>query len=391
LHNDLKKAYLKKGKEQAILRRHPWVFSGAIYEIEEVDEGDLVEVIDSRGNFLAIGMVGDGSILIRIISFDKVNINQDFWKEKISVALALRSGLNLGIDSNTNTYRLIHGEGDGLPGLIIDIYGEHAVIQAHTYGMHKVRMEIAEALKSEFGTELKTVYYKSKSALHRTDVSDEFLLGDTVESVVLENNMKLNVNWVEGQKTGFFLDQRVNRALLGTYAKDKSVLNTFSYSGGFSISALLGGATNVVSVDVSKTAVELCDQNAELNNVSENHTAIAADVLAYLKDDEENYDIVVLDPPAFAKSLKKKHAATMGYKRLNALGIQKVKPGGLLFTFSCSQVIDEPLFIHTVTAAAMEVGRECQILHRLSQGPDHPVSIFHPEGHYLKGLVLRVI
>jgi len=391
LHNDLKKAYLKKGKEQAILRRHPWVFSGAIHEIEVVEEGDLVEVIDSRGNFLAIGMVGDGSILVRIISFDKVNINRDFWKEKISVARALRSRLNLKLESNTNSYRLIHGEGDGLPGLIIDIYGEHAVVQAHTFGMHKIRMEVAEALKSEFGTALKTVYYKSKSALHRNDVSDEFLLGDTIESVVLENNMKLNINWVEGQKTGFFLDQRVNRALLGTYAKDKSVLNTFAYSGGFSISALIGGATNVVSVDISMAAIELCNQNAELNKVSEKHTAIAADVLAYLRDEKVNYDIVVLDPPAFAKSLKKKHAATMGYKRLNALGLQKVKSGGLLFTFSCSQVIDESLFINTVTAAAMEVGRECQILHRLSQGPDHPVNIFHPQGHYLKGLVLRVI
>lgn len=390
MHNDLKKAYLKKGKEQAILRRHPWVFSGAVREIDEVEEGDLVEVLDSKGSLLAIGMVGDGSILIRIISFERTSIDLAFWKQKISKALSLRKSLGLSLKGPTNTYRLIHGEGDGLPGLIIDIYGEHAVIQAHTLGMHNIRLNIAEALKSEYGTSLKTIYYKSKSALHRNDIEDEFLLGETANAVVLENNMKLNVNWVEGQKTGFFLDQRVNRALLGTYSKGKTVLNTFAYSGGFSIAALLGGADDVVSVDVSKTAVELCNINAELNGVNEKHEAVAADVLAYLREEENNYDIVVLDPPAFAKSLKKKHAATMGYKRLNALGIQKVKPGGLLFTFSCSQVIDEPLFIHTVTAAAMEVGRECQILHRLSQGPDHPVSIFHPEGHYLKGLVLRV-
>jgi 23S rRNA (cytosine1962-C5)-methyltransferase len=284
----------------------------------------------------------------------------------------------------------VHGEGDGLPGLIIDIYSKHAVIQTHSDGMYQHLDDISNALNTVFEDKLESIYSKSKAALHDTTIEDEFLKGTAESTVALENGMKMKVNWVNGQKTGFFIDQRENRDLLRHYSKGKSVLNTFAYTGGFSVAALIGGATKVVSVDISKVATDLCTENTLLNGVDENHESITADVLQYLTEEKTMYDIVVLDPPAFAKSIKKKHSATMGYKRLNAMGLKRVSKGGLLFTFSCSQVIDETLFLNTVTAAAIEVGRSCRILHRLSQGPDHPVNIFHPEGHYLKGLVLMV-
>lgn len=386
----MKKAILKKGKEIAIGRKHPWIFSGALESIDPCTTGDLVQVYDYKNNWLACGHVGDGSIAIRILSFTQQEIDAQFWVSRIQNCKDLRNKLSLGLDFPTNAYRLVHGEGDLLPGLIIDIYANTAVIQAHTDGMYLNLDAIAEAIKTVFGNEIAHIYSKSSAAMHDAEIEDEFLLGDQHEVVATENNMKFKVNWVTGQKTGFFLDQRENRQLLGHYSKGKSVLNTFSYSGGFSVAALIGGATKVVSVDISQTAVNLGDENVALNNLTENHISVQADVMKNLKDEPEMFDIVVLDPPAFAKSLTKKHQATMGYKRLNMLGLERVKPGGLLFTFSCSQVIDEKLFANTVTAAAIEVGRNCRILHRLGQGPDHPVNIFHPEGHYLKGLVLEV-
>ena len=386
----MKKAILKKGKEIAVGRKHPWIFSGAIDSIDPCTTGDLVQVYDYKNNWLACGHVGDGSIAIRILSFTQQEIDAQFWVSRIQNCKDLRNKLSLGINFPTNAYRLVHGEGDLLPGLIIDIYADTAVIQAHTDGMYVNLDAISEAIKTVFGNEIAHIYSKSSAAMHDAEIEDEFLLGDQHEVVATENNMKFKVNWVTGQKTGFFLDQRENRQLLGHYSKGKSVLNTFSYSGGFSVAALIGGATKVVSVDISQTAVTLGDENVALNNLTENHLSLQADVMKNLKDEPEMFDIVVLDPPAFAKSLTKKHQATMGYKRLNMLGLERVKPGGLLFTFSCSQVIDEKLFANTVTAAAIEVGRNCRILHRLGQGPDHPVNIFHPEGHYLKGLVLEV-
>lgn len=386
----MKKAILKKGKEIAIGRKHPWIFSGALESIDPCTTGDLVQVYDYKNNWLACGHVGDGSIAIRILSFTQQEIDAQFWVNRIQNCKDLRNKLSLGMNFPTNAYRLVHGEGDLLPGLIIDIYADTAVIQAHTDGMYLNLDAIADAIKTVFGNEIAHIYSKSSAAMHDAEIEDEFLLGNQHEVVATENNMKFKVNWVTGQKTGFFLDQRENRQLLGHYSKGKSVLNTFSYSGGFSVAALVGGASKVVSVDISQTAVSLADENVALNNLTENHISVQADVMKNLKDEPEMFDIVVLDPPAFAKSLTKKHQATMGYKRLNMLGLERVKPGGLLFTFSCSQVIDEKLFANTVTAAAIEVGRNCRILHRLGQGPDHPVNIFHPEGHYLKGLVLEV-
>lgn len=386
----MKKAILKKGKEIAIGRKHPWIFSGALQSIDPCTAGDLVQVYDYQNNWLASGHVGNGSIAVRILSFTQQEIDAPFWNTRIQNCKNLRNNLQLGANFNTNAYRLVHGEGDLLPGLIVDIYGDAAVIQAHTDGMYLNIENIANAIKTVFGNEINHIYSKSSAAMHDPEIEDEYLLGNNPETVAKEHNMLFKVNWETGQKTGFFLDQRENRQLLKHYSQGKTVLNTFSYSGGFSVAALFGGATKVVSVDISQTAVQLSDENVALNNLSTNHQAIQADVMKYLKDQEEQFDIVVLDPPAFAKSLTKKHQATMGYKRLNMLGLERVKPGGLLFTFSCSQVIDEKLFANTVTAAAIEVGRNCRILHRLGQGPDHPVNIFHPEGHYLKGLVLEV-
>ena len=386
----LKKAILKKGKEEAIARKHPWIFSGALQEIEPCNSGDLIEILDYKGRFCGIGYSGTGSIALRILSFEPVEINTQFWEQKFRSSLQLRQSLNLGLNTPTNAYRLVHGEGDGISGLIVDIYEKNAVIQAHTDGIFEQLESIAEALKIVMGDSLERIYSKSRASMHDNEIEDQYLFGTTGTAIATENDMRFRINWEEGQKTGFFLDQRDNRALLRTYSGGKSVLNTFSYSGGFSVAALAGGANKCISVDISQHAIDLANDNIELNKMQDRHEGVCADVLKYLGEQTSDYDIVVLDPPAFAKSVKKKHAATMGYKRLNQLGLNRVKPGGLLFTFSCSQVIDTQLFEHTVRAAAIESGREAQILHRLSQGPDHPVNIFHPEGHYLKGLVLRV-
>lgn len=386
----LKKAILKKGKEEAITRKHPWIFSGAIHSMDACNSGDLIEITDYRGNFCGIAYSGTGSIALRILSFEPVEINTEFWEKKIRKSWDLRLSLGLGLNTPTNAYRLIHGEGDGIPGLIIDIYEKTAVVQAHTDGIYEQLESISEALKTVLGNSVERIYSKSKASMHDDEVEDAYLLGSTGTTIATEYGMKFRINWEKGQKTGFFLDQRENRALLKSYAAEKTVLNTFSYSGGFSVAALVGNAQKVISVDISQHAIDLANDNISLNTNHDRHEGICADVLKYLTISEDFFDIVVLDPPAFAKSIKKKHAATMGYKRLNQLGLERVKTGGLLFTFSCSQVIDTELFEHTVRAAAIESGRNARILHRLSQGPDHPVNIFHPEGHYLKGLVLRV-
>jgi 23S rRNA (cytosine1962-C5)-methyltransferase len=384
-----KKIILKRGKEHSVLRGHPWIFSGAVQQAEEIKPGDWAEVVDFKGEYLASGHVGNGSILVRILSRTQEVPNHAFWKNKLESCFAIRKKL-FGDFSQTNAYRLVHGEGDGLPGLIVDIYADCAVIQAHSHGMYHAQKEIAKALDEVYDGTLKTIFAKSRASMHDPGVDDLFLKGETPEIVALEHGISFKVNWVAGQKTGFFLDQRENRQLLAQYSQGKSVLNTFCYTGGFSVYALKAGAASVCSVDISEKAVQLAAENGLLNGVGNNHTTVAADVPQYLKDNKEAYDIVVLDPPAFAKNMSKKHQAVMGYKRLNQLGIQTVKPGGLLFTFSCSQVIDETLFANTITAAGIEAGRNARILHRLGQGPDHPVNLFHPEGHYLKGLVLLI-
>ena len=392
MHHSVKKAVLKPGKEVSLLRKHPWVFSGAIQELEDAFIGDWVQVFDSRDRLLGTGQVGDGSIAIRMVAFEAIEPGTAFWQTKLANCLALRKQLGFGLKTPTTAYRLVHGEGDNLPGLIIDIYNDCAVIQAHSLGMYNSINHIAEALENLKDLKLKTIYNKSFAAMHGTVDPDDFLLGDTPETTAKENGLLFTVNWVTGQKTGFFLDQRDNRQLLRGFAKDKTVLNTFCYTGGFSVAALVGGAKEVVSADISQTAIDLANNNVSLMKLQANqiHEGRVMDVMKHLGEDQKLYDIVVLDPPAFAKSLSKKHKAVMGYKRLNAMGLKRVSPGGLLFTFSCSQVVDDVLFVNTVTAAGIEAGRNCRVLYRLGQGADHPVNLYHPEGHYLKGLVIQV-
>lgn len=377
---------LKPGKEGFVARKHPWIFSGAFKPTDEhVAYGALVRVTDSRDRFLALGHYANGSIRVRVLSYDDKTIDQQFWNDRLNKALQVRKTLGLVDDKTTNAFRLIHGEGDGLPGLIIDIYNQCAVIQAHSAGMEQSANQIATALEDLKDLSLTTIYY---SPAHGQD--SRFIKGDATSANVLENDHQFFVDWESGQKTGFFLDQRINRALLAQYSSDKEVLNCFSYSGGFSVYALKAGARLVHSVDSSAKAIGWADKNVALNNLPEDkHQGIAEDVMGYLKNCQE-YDVVVLDPPAYAKHLSARHQAVQGYKRLNIAGLKKVKPGGLLFTFSCSQVVDRELFCNTIVAAAIESGRTIRVLHHLSQPPDHPVNIFHPEGSYLKGLVLHV-
>ncbi|MEZ4920892.1 MAG: class I SAM-dependent rRNA methyltransferase [Saprospiraceae bacterium] len=393
--------YLKGGKEEPVRRFHPWVFSGAIARIEgSPADGDLVRVVDKRGGFLGQGHFHDGSIAVRILSFEE---NQDlnkkaFWVQALQSALQVRNQLDLP-SAQTNTFRLVHGEGDGLSGLIVDVYGQVAVVQCHSIGMHRQRELISEALQDVLGDVLDAVYDKSAESLpkgYAKSMENGYLwLRDSNQQPampvqVMENGVAFLVNWEEGQKTGFFLDQRENRALLGRLAAGKSVLNTFCYTGGFSAYAVKAGAQSVCSVDVSAKAMALTARNVELNGASVPHENITEDVLRFFKENETQYDVVVVDPPAFAKSMNKRHNAVQGYKRLNASALKQVVSGGLLFTFSCSQVIDQRLFYNTIVAAAIEAGRKVRVLHHLTQGPDHPVSLFHPEGAYLKGLVLHV-
>ena len=385
----LPKVILKSGKEKSIQRRHPWIFSGAVYGVSrEINDGEMVDVVDAKNNHLGTGYFSDkGSIVVRILTFGDETFSEDFWNEKLQSAWKLRLKL-LDLDV-TNAFRVIHGEGDGIPGLIIDYYDKNWVIQAHSTGIFLQMEEIAKAIQTNFSDFCETIYCKSSGTLPNRG-TDYFLFGNKAEAVAKENNILFSVNWVEGQKTGFFLDQRENRKLLGEFSKDKKVLNTFCYTGGFSIYAMSAGAELVTSVDISQKAVDLAASNMELNFPKANHKAVADDVFNFMKENHQIYDVIVLDPPAFAKSIKSKHTATQAYKRLNIAGLKALAPNGILFTFSCSQVIDDVLFYNTVAAAAIETGRNIRVLHKLEQGPDHPTNIYHPEGHYLKGLVLFV-
>jgi 23S rRNA (cytosine1962-C5)-methyltransferase len=386
---------LKKGRDVSLQRFHPWVFSGAIAKIEgTVADGAWVSVINSSGKILGHGHYQNGSIAVRILSFSQDLPSQDIYKEKISAAYALREKTGL-ISNETNAFRLIHGEGDGLPGLIIDYYDGVAVMQAHSLGMNADRLLIAEALQNTFNGKPTTVYYKSKTTLPgkvRDEQPDGYLSGmSVVPHVIHEHGNKFYVDWEEGQKTGFFLDQRENRKLLGEFSKGKKVLNTFCYTGGFSVYALKAEAEFVHSVDASEKAIDLTRKNLELNGFdSFTHACYAEDTFGFLKDKKDIYDLIILDPPAFAKHRDAKHQAMKGYQRLNSEAMKAIKSGGIIFTFSCSQVVDRQLFYDTVSSAAILAGRDVKVLHQLTQPPDHPVSMFHPEGEYLKGLVLYI-
>jgi len=386
---------LKSGKDQSVRRYHPWIFSGAIKKIKgEVNEGDLVIVTDNKDEFLALGHYQVGSIAVRIISFEDREINEDFWKDKISKAYELRKKFNLAENPDNNVYRLVHAEGDGLPGLIIDFYNGTVVLQMHSIGMYLNKQHIVEALKEVYGGQLLAVYDKSESTIpfkSEINAKNEYLFGNTGEKVVLEYGNKFKVNWEEGQKTGFFIDQRENRKLLAEYSKGRSVLNVFGYTGGFSVYAMNGGAKVVHSVDSSKLAIDLTNENIALNfNDTSRHEAFAVDAFEYLNTIDNKYDLIILDPPAFAKHQNVLHNALQGYKRLNARAIEKIKPGGIIFTFSCSQVVSKEIFRKTIFTAAANTGRNVRILHQLTQPIDHPINIYHPESEYLKGLVIYV-
>lgn len=391
----MKKIILKHKKEAPITRFHPWVFSGAVHKMEgQPKDGDLVEVFSSKDQYLATGHYQNGSICVRIISFEQAEANQEFWKKKLEKAYQYRQRLGLISSEVTNCYRLIHAEGDGCPGLIIDVYDTTGVLQCHSIGMFKQKKVIAEALLEVYGEQLTAIYNKSSEVLPKNfgrGVENHYLYGDSSTAVVLENKHQFHINWETGQKTGFFLDQRDNRDLLTRYVANKSVLNAFCYSGGFSIYALNAGAKLVHSVDISEKAIDLTEENVALNaNETAVHESYAMDVLKFLQESTTSYEVMVVDPPAYAKSMKKRHNAIQGYKRLNALALKKIAPGGILFTFSCSQVVDKQLFYNTIVAAAIEAKRQVKVMQHLSQPADHPVSLFHPEGSYLKGLVLYV-
>ncbi|MFM7428057.1 MAG: class I SAM-dependent rRNA methyltransferase [Elainella sp.] len=384
---------LRKNKTDALRRFHPWIFSGAIQSgADDLPEGTIVEVYSDRGEFLALGHYGRGSLAVKIFSFAPVADLDQLWRDKLRAAYELRQQLGLVNHPKTNAYRLVNAEADGFPGLIIDWYNGVAVMQAHSVGMYQQRHSLVKILQEIYGPELRAVYDKSASLLFRQSAeADEHLLGEAGSGEILENGHRFLVDWQTGQKTGFFLDQRDHRALLAGYAQGQKILNTFCYSGGFSVYALQAGARAVDSVDSSAKAVGWTKDNVALNAPSgATHQTIEADVFNFLKDCDADYDAIVLDPPAFAKSLSARHQAVMAYKRLNQMAIRKLRPGGLLFTFSCSQVVIPEYFNGAVMAAAIEMGRPAKILHHLTQPADHPVSIYHPEGLYLKGLVLRL-
>lgn len=381
---------LKKGKDQSIKRFHPWVFSGAIHTTAEAEEGHWVRVEDAGGKALGFGHYHQGTIAVKILHFGDTPPAADFWKDKLMAARSLRLSSAIPTD-DLNAYRLIHGEADGLSGLIIDVYNGVAIIQAHTLGMFNDREAVTQAIKSVLGQTMIAVYFKSPPS-HQQKSEDGYLYGmSAIPHIIAEYGNKFYVDWETGQKTGFFLDQRENRKLLSNYSLGKSVLNTFCYTGGFSIYALQAGATLVHSVDASEKAVALTKENISLNGFSpEKHPAYCIDTFEFLKDKKDVYDVIVLDPPAFAKHKSAKHQAMKGYQRLNAEAFRVVKSGGIVFTFSCSQVVDRQLFYDTIVSAAIQSGREIKVLHHMAQPPDHPVSIYHPEGEYLKGLVLYV-
>lgn len=383
---------IRKGKEQSLMRKHPWVFSGAIFsDVSTIKDGEIVIVKDFKERFLAIGHFQHATISVRVLSFEECKIDQSFFDKAINNAVQLRLNLGLLSESN-NIFRICHGEGDNLPGLIIDFYNGAAVIQCHSIGMYESIDLITKALKASLGNKLISVYSKSSDTLpERIESKDKYLFGSCeTPHLAKENNVDYQIDWIHGQKTGFFIDQRENRALLGKYSFGKKVLNTFCYSGGFSLQALNQDAKLVHSLDSSKKAIDLTEANLALNNFSGQHTSIVADAMEYMKELKEDYDIIVLDPPAFAKHRDKRHKAIQGYKRLNAHAIRQIKSGGLIFTFSCSQVVDKYLFTNTIIAAAIEAGRNVRFIEQLHQPADHPINAFHPEGEYLKGLVIQV-
>lgn len=390
-----KNIYLKHRKEESLKRFHPWVFSGAIHHMDEgIAEGDTVRVITADGNCIAVGHYQLGTITVRVLSFDDIAIDDSFWQQRMQSALAMRESIGVANNPDNNTYRLIHGEGDNLPGLIIDCYGTTAVMQAHSVGMHVCREQICKALVEVMGDRIKNVYYKSETTLpFKAELGQEngFIYGHTDNNTAVENGLSFHVDWLKGQKTGFFVDQRENRSLLEHYAKGKSVLNMFCYTGGFSVYAMRGGANIVHSVDSSAKAIELTNHNVAMNFPNDNrHKAFCEDAFKYLDDNDKKYDLIVLDPPAFAKHRMALHNALKGYIRLNIKGLQRIKPGGILFTFSCSQAVSKENFRNAVFTAAAQAGRNVRILHQLHQPADHPINIYHPEGEYLKGLVLYV-
>ncbi|OFP41351.1 class I SAM-dependent rRNA methyltransferase [Segatella oris] len=390
-----KSIYLKKGKEESLNRFHPWIFSGAIHHMDDnIEEGELVNIFTASNEFIAVGHYQIGSIAIRVLTFSKVEISYDFWCDRLSSALKMRQNVGIADNNVNNTYRLVHGEGDYLPGLVIDCYGETAVMQAHSVGMHVCREEICRALIKVMGERIKHVYYKSETTLpFKAELGQEngFMYGETDNDIAIENGLKFHVDWLRGQKTGFFVDQRENRNLLEHYAKGKSVLNMFCYTGGFSVYAMRGQAKLVHSVDSSAKAVELTNRNIALNFPDDlRHEAFCEDAFKYLDNNDNKYDLIILDPPAFAKHRAALRNALKGYTRLNVKGLQRIKHGGILFTFSCSQVVSKEHFRNAVFTAAAQAGRKVRILHQLHQPADHPINIYHPEGEYLKGLVLYV-
>ncbi|MGN0219981.1 MAG: class I SAM-dependent rRNA methyltransferase [Muribaculaceae bacterium] len=393
--NPVKELRLRRGKEESLDRFHPWVFSGALTAMpDDVEEGSLVRVVASDGRVMGVGHFQIGSIAVRMLAFDDTPIDAAFFRTRLAEALRLRQTLGLMRPDNT-AFRLVHGEGDFLPGLVVDIYGHTAVVQAHSPGMHYSRDVIAQALVSLDGANIRNVYYKSETTLPykaRLDPQNQYIVGDFETDIAMENGLKFHVDWLRGQKTGFFVDQRDNRSLLEKYSAGRRVLNMFCYTGGFSFYAMRGGATKVCSVDSSAKAVTLTRANVELNFPGDSrHTAVAEDAFKYLEAmDKGEYDLIVLDPPAFAKHRSALRNALRGYQRLNALGFEKIAPGGVLFTFSCSQAVTKEQFRLAVFSAAAQTGRRVRILHQLTQPADHPVNIYHPEGEYLKGLILYV-
>lgn len=385
---------LRRGKSESLRRFHPWIFSGALYHIpESLQEGALVRIVDENNKFMALGHYQIGSIAVRVLSFVERPIDHKFWVERLSEAYQVRCHLDL-VRPDNDIYRLVHGEGDQLPGLIIDVYGQTAVMQAHSVGMHCCRQEVAEALVEACNGDIKHVYYKSETTLpYKADLHQEngFLVGGDETNVATENGLQFHIDWLKGQKTGFFIDQRENRKLLESYSKGKSVLNMFCYTGGFSVYAMRGGATLVHSVDSSSKAIDLTRANAELNFPGDKrHEAFAEDAFKFLEHAGGDYDLVILDPPAFAKHKGALHNALKGYTRLNSIAFQKIRKGGIVFTFSCSQAVNKDQFRLAVFTAAAQSGRHVRILHQIHQPADHPINIYHPEGEYLKGLVLQV-
>jgi 23S rRNA (cytosine1962-C5)-methyltransferase len=391
----MKRLLLKRGKEESLRRFHPWVFSGAVQQMDEgIEEGEVVRVVTSSGDFIAVGHYQIGSIAVRVLSFRDVEIDGEFWYSRLKSALEMRRSIGIADNPQNNTYRLVHGEGDLLPGLVIDVYGKTAVMQAHSVGMHASRVQIAEQLMEVMEGRIENIYYKSETTLpYKADLGQEngFIFGGSDDNTAIENGLMFYVDWLRGQKTGFFVDQRDNRSLLEKFARNKTVLNMFCYTGGFSFYAMRGGAKLVHSVDSSAKAIELTNRNVALNFPGDTrHQAFCEDAFKYLEEAGGNYDLIILDPPAFAKHRGALHNALKGYIRLNNKALQKIQPGGILFTFSCSQVVTKEHFRNAVFTAAAQAGRKVRILHQLHQPADHPINIFHPEGEYLKGLVLYV-